>query len=129
MVFDPFGLEDYHQRIRERILAQEPGYAQTVISDVMISYEAAAVRGLTFASSLFGDGWPARQAHILDELIIDVAHGEAIASPHTFSRPRIQRMVEEFRGCPDNYVKLRQRAELLNDFYLKKSAIGRLLLF
>ena len=62
-------------------------------------------------------------------MIIDVARGEGIASPRTFSRARVERLVTDLRSFPVTYLKLRERAELLQRFYLVEGAPGGELLF
>jgi hypothetical protein len=62
-------------------------------------------------------------------MILDVAHGEGIASPGTFSRARVERFVADLLSFPITYLKPRRRAELLQRFYLDNGAPGCNLLF
>lgn len=129
MASDPFRIHDYHDKVRARIAAREPGFAQSVIDDVMVSYEAASFRGPVYAYDPMAPGMTPRVSALLEQMIIDVAHGEAIASPSTFSRARIERLVSDLRSFPETYLKPRRRAELLHDFYLADSAPGAGLTF
>ena len=129
MPFDPFGIHEYHDKVREKIKAGEPGYAQSVVNDVMVSYEAASFRGPIFAYDPIGLGTPPHINAILEEMILDVARAEGIASPKTFSRVRVQRLVDDLQSYPVDYVKPRRRAELLRRFYLEPGGKGTGLLF
>ena len=128
MSFDPFAIHDYHDKIRRKIEAREPGYAQSVINEVLVSYESASFRGPVYAFDVVAFGTTARLSVILDEMIIDVARGEGIASPRTFTRARVERLVADFLSFPATYLKPRRRAELLQQFYLDNGAPGRALL-
>ncbi|WP_119422192.1 hypothetical protein [Desertibaculum subflavum] len=126
---DPFRVHDYHDQVRARIAAAEPGYAQSVIDDVMVSFEAASFRGPVYAYDPLAFGMTPRLSAMLDQMIVDVAHGEAIASPQTFSRARIERLVADLRSFPATYLKQHRRAALLHDFYLADAAPGASLTF
>ncbi len=129
MSFDPFGIHQYHDQVRSKIAAGEPGFAQGVVNDVMVSYEAASFRGPVYAYDPVGFGMPPRVSAILDEIILDVARAEGIASPRTFSRARIERLVEDLRSYPATYFKPHRRAELLRNFYLTDASAGASLIF
>ena len=45
MSFDPLAIHDYHDKIRFRIDAGDPGFAQSVVNEVLVSYESASFRG------------------------------------------------------------------------------------
>ena len=128
-MFDPFGIQDYHDQIRMRIDAGEPGFAQSFVGEVMVSYEAASFRGPIFAYNPLGFSLPLHSSAILEELILDVARGEGIASPTTFRRMRVERMIEDRQAFPSAYPKMRRQAELLHEFYLKPGAEAANLLF
>lgn len=128
MSFDPFAIHDYHDKVRVKIEAGEPGYAQSVINDVLVSYESASFRGPVYAYDIVAFGTTARVSALLDEMIIDVARGEGIASPRTFSRARVERLVADFLSFPVTYLKPHRRAELLQRFYLDSGASGSALL-
>src|SRR5215208_1230957 len=87
--FDPLAIYDYHDRVREKIQAGDFGFAQGVINDVMVSYESASFRGPVYGYDPVAFGTPPRVSAMLEQLIVDVARGEAIASPRTFSRARV----------------------------------------
>ncbi|MGE4047188.1 MAG: hypothetical protein AB7F35_20155 [Acetobacteraceae bacterium] len=128
MTFDPFAIHDHHDKIRAKIEAGEPGYAQSVINEVLVSYESASFRGPVYAYDVVALGVMARVSAILDEIIVDVARGEGIASPRTFSHARVERLVADFLSFPVTYLKPHRRAELLERFYLSSDAPGRGLL-
>ncbi len=129
MSFDPFAIHDYHDKVRAKIDAGECGFAQSVINEVMVSYDAASFRGPVCAYEPLAFGVTARLSAILEEMILDVARGEAIASPRTFSRARVERLITDLESFPLTYLKQRQRAKLLRRFYLAKAARGAALLF
>jgi hypothetical protein len=127
--FDPFAIHDYHDKVREKIEAGEPGFAQSVVNEVMVSYESASFRGPLYAYDPVSFGTTPRVSAILEEMIVDVARGEGIASPSTFSRARVERLVADLQSFPTTYLKPHQRAELLRRFYLADGAPGGGLLF
>jgi hypothetical protein len=127
--FDPFAIHDYHDKVRTKIEAGEPGFAQSVIDEVMVSYESASFRGPVYSYDTVAFGTTLRVSAILDQIIIDVARSEGIASPSTFSRARIERLVADLSSFPVMYLKPRRRAELLQRFYLDNGAPGGKLLF
>ena len=129
MAFDPFGIQDYHDEIRVRIEADEPGYAQSLIGDVFVSYEAASFRGPVFFSSHLPLFLPIHSSALIDELIVDVARQEGLASRRTFRRTRVERMVEDRAAYPPTFTKMQQQAALLRDFYLRSGAKGAGILF
>ena len=47
MIADPIKLMDHHERIRVKIDAREPGYAQGVVDEMLVSYDANAFHGLS----------------------------------------------------------------------------------
>ena len=129
MSFDPAAIHEYHDKVREKIEAGEPGFAQSVVDDVMVSYEAASFRGPVWGYDPVALGTPPRLSAMLEQIILDVAKGEAIASPRTFSRARVERMVADLHSFPATWLKPRRRAELLASFYLAEGALGGALLF
>lgn len=128
MSFDPFAIYDYHEKVRAKIEAREPGYAQSVVNEVLVSYESASFRGPVYAYDVVAFGTTARVSALLDEMIIDVAHGEGIASPNTFSRARVERLVADLLSFPVTYLKPHRRAALLQEYYLDNGAPGGALL-
>ena len=95
----------------------------------MVSYEAASFRGPVWGYDPVALGTPPRLSAILEQIIIDVARGEGIASPRTFSRARVERLVADLQSFPTTYLKPRRRAELLHSFYLAEGAPGSALVF
>jgi len=90
----------------------------------MVSYETASFRGPIWGYDPIAFGTTTRLSAILEEMIIDVARGEGIASPRTFSRARVERLVADLQSFPASYLKPRRRAELLHSFYLAKKRPG-----
>ena len=129
MSFDPFAIHDHHEKVRAKIEAGEPGYAQSVVNEVLVSYESASFRGPVYAYDAVAFGTTPRLSAILEEIIIDVARGEGVASPRTFSRARIERLVADMQSFPAIYLKPHRHAELLATFYLVDGAPGSSLLF
>ena len=127
--FDPSAIHEYHDNVRAKIEAAEFGYAQSVVNDVMVSYESASFRGPIWGYDPVAFGTTTRTSAILDQMIIDVARGEGIASPRTFSRARVERLVADLQSFPATYLKPRRRAELLHGYYLAVGAPGGALLF
>lgn len=125
MLYDPFGVLRHHEEVRLKIQAREPGYAQSVIGDVMVSFEAASFHGPVFAHfPLVMGGLLTRTTDVIDQLILDVARGDGIASPYCFSRARVERIVNDFKSYPENYLKLHRKAQILTDYYLAAGAEG-----
>jgi hypothetical protein len=127
--FDPSAIYDYHDKVRAKIEAGEFGFAQSVMNEVMVSYESASFRGPIYGYDPVAFGMTPRLSAILEQMIIDVARGEGIASPRTFSRARVERLIADMQSFPANYLKPRRRGELLHSFYLAEGAPGSALLF
>jgi hypothetical protein len=127
--FDPLAIHEYHDRVRAKIGAGELGFAQSVVKEVMVSYESASFRGPIYGYDPVAFGTTPRASAILEQMIIDVARGEGIASPRTFSRARVERLITDLQSFPATYLKPRRRAELLHAFYLAEGAPGSALLF
>lgn len=127
--FNPSAIHEYHDKVRAKIEAGEYGFAQSVVNEVMVSYESASFRGPIYGYDPVAFGTTSRVSAILEQIIVDVARGEGVASPRTFSRARVERLVADLRSFPATYLKPRRRAELLYAFYLAESAPGRTLLF
>jgi hypothetical protein len=95
----------------------------------MVSYESASFRGPVYGYDPVAFGTTPRVSAILERMIIDVARGEGIASPRTFSRARVERLAADLQSFPATYLKPRRRAELLHTFYLAEGAPEDTLLF
>jgi hypothetical protein len=128
MPFDPFGIQQYHEMVRQKIMAGEPGYAQTVLGEVLVSYEAASFGVPVYIHSPCASN-STDAGGVLTQMIIDVARGEAVASPRCFSRERVVRLVGDFAACPETFNKPRRISRLLSDFYLEDGAAGARLLY
>ncbi|MEM9059942.1 MAG: hypothetical protein AAGD13_05725 [Pseudomonadota bacterium] len=100
-------LDHYHRTVRHRIISDEPGWAQGEITGVLVSYNRT--QGLTAAPV---------PRNALDELLVDVAREEGIASPGTFSRAYVRQRIDELRMRPAWTLKSHRQAHLLEAFYL-----------
>ena len=113
MPFNP--VDDQHEEVREKIERREPGYAQSAVGEFLTSYERGFPGSITggplFATSI---------TPILEEMIVDVARGEGIASPRTFDRIRIEWMIKDRRTYPNtiSWAKKHKQADLMEKFYL-----------
>lgn len=116
MPFDPFGIEAYHESVRQKIAADEPGYAQSEIhdgsKDVTVSFEKGA---LTY-SGLYDEN---NTNKIIDEIIINVARDEGLASKQTFREFRIHFMIKDRRAYPPHWKRKHKEADLLRVYYLE----------
>ena len=56
MSFDPFAIHDYHDKVRAKIEVGEPGYAQSVVDEVLVSYESASFRGPVYSYDVVAFG-------------------------------------------------------------------------
>jgi hypothetical protein len=95
MGWDPFGIEKEHARVRKAIAAGDEGYAQSDVSGTMVSIHVD------------GDGPPdiirapldgMKYHDMLQEMIVDVASGEGIASPRVFRRSFVNWMIDDRRA-------------------------------
>lgn len=125
MPYDPFGILRHHEEVRRKIIAREPGYAQTVIGDVMVSFEAASFHGPVFTNAPLSMGLVVRTSEVVDQIILDVARGDGIASPYCFSRARVARIVNDFQSYPETFLKLHRAAKVLSEYYLDDEGEGR----
>lgn len=110
MPFDPFGVDQHHEMVRDRIHRGEPGLAQSVVGDVLVSYEVGG-------SITHGPVLDRSLQSILDEMIVDVAHGEGIAGPRTFARGRVRFAIDDRREYPSHWIKKHAEADMLEHFY------------
>ena len=109
----PFGVEGYHALVRQKIDDGVEGYAQSDVRGVLVSYDAGTgfPGGITHGGFL--DPRSVSIKDIIDEMVLDVARGEGIASDRTFTRAWIERMLEDRRGYPDNRAAPHREAALL----------------
>jgi len=128
-VFDPREIHEYHDKVRAKIEAGEPGFAQSVVDDLMVSYESASFGGPVHGYDPLVVGTTRRASAILEQMILDVARGEGIASPRTFSRARVERLVADLQSFPSTFLKPHRCAALLQSFYLADGSAGSELLF
>ena len=93
----PFGVEGYHALVRRKIDAGVEGYAQSDVRGVLVSYDAGTglPGGITHGGFL--DPRSVGIKDIIDEMVLDVARGEGVASDRTL-HPRLDRA--HARGSP-----------------------------
>jgi hypothetical protein len=114
MPFDPFGVHKYHQTVRDRIQQGDPGLAQTFIGNALASYE------------IDESGWGHFTGDIpvgidaTEELILDVARDEGIASSRVFSMARVNWMISDRQAYPAHFPKKHVEAALLRQLVEKR---------
>ena len=107
--FDPFGVLKHHEGVRKRIADGEPGYAQSDVGGQIVSYDGSQYPGvITHASPL-----PMSISEVIEEMILDVARDEGIASPKTFPRSRAEWMIKDRRAHPSHWKKKHKEADLV----------------
>ena len=110
MPFDPFGLEETHETVREAIKARKIGFAQSDIDGVLVSYIRHDFPGGLYHAPMD----PKKKANeILEEMMIDVARGEGAASDGTFDLAQLEWAIKDRRKYPTHWVKKHKEAELL----------------
>ena len=113
-VFDPFETERYHDTVRRRIQNGEPGLAQSEVDNVLVSYDREGSPGsMTYSGFL-----EMSVREILDEIILNIARGEGIASESTFDRGRVEWMIDDRRQRPESFDELHAEADLLESHYI-----------
>jgi hypothetical protein len=108
MPFDPYGVLAYHKSVRERIDNGDPGLAQTFIGRELASYAVEDGQGY-FAGNV------AANIDAVEELILDVARKEGIASSQVFAMARITWMIADRDAYPSNFPKKHAEAALLRE--------------
>ena len=107
MAFDPFGVLAYHETVRERIGRGEPGLAQSFVGSELVSYEVNE------------SGWGQATGNLpagvdaVDEIILDVARDEGIASSRVFAMARVNWMIADRKAYPAHFPKKQAEAALL----------------
>ena len=71
MSFDPLAIYEYHDKVRAKIEAGESSFAQSVLDDVMVSYESASFRGPMYGYDPIAFGTTPRVSAMLEKMIID----------------------------------------------------------
>ena len=118
MPWDPFGITAYHQKVRDEIARGTPGFAQSSVGDVLVSLEdGTPTHGHYLTRSL---------SEIIEEIIVDVARGDGIASPQTFSRSRVEYMITDRKAYSSNWPKKHAEARILEQFYIQGAGQGLL---
>lgn len=115
MTFDPFGIEAYHEDVRQRIARGEEGLAQSDVSGATVSFDADGHPG----SITYGPYLSLSATEILDEMIVDVARGEGVASNRTFDRDRVRWMIADRRKYPARWTKKHKQADDLEAYYFQ----------
>ena len=107
MAFDPFGVLAYHQTVRERIARDDPGLAQSFVGSELVSYEVNE------------NGWGQLTGNVhasvdaVDEIILDVARAEGIASSRVFAMARVNWMIADRKAYPPQFPKKQAEVALL----------------
>jgi hypothetical protein len=116
-VWDPFGIIAKHQEIKQRIEADEPGYAQTDIARQIVSYVNQEHPGYFIYGFRPQTAAGVAYSHfdLFEEFLLDLADGAvgAIASPKTFSRARVKFIIKDKRAYPKSWVKVHAEADEL----------------
>ena len=128
--FDPFGLEEIHQDVWEKIKSKRPGCAQSDVGVRLVSFIAHGFPGSIFHAHYLDKGIGA----IIEEIILDAARDEDIVSDRTFSEDRVDFMIKDRDAYPNHWVKKHRESDLLkqleNDrpklFYQRFAANGRI---
>lgn len=114
MPFDPFGIQRYHEDVRERIGRGEPGLAQSFVGRELVSFEVDE------------KGWGHLQGNVpagvdaVEEMILDVARHEGIASSAVFAAARVAWMIRDREAWPSDVPKKHQEAALLRQLVQRR---------
>lgn len=96
-IFDHAAIEERHAAVRRAIHDGKPGYAQSDVSGTMVSLHLEG----GFNTELTHLPLNGMKPHeIIQEMIVDVASSEGIASRHTFRRTLVHFMIDERRAFP-----------------------------
>ena len=110
MPFDPFRLDETHEKVREAIQARKIGFAQSDVGGVLVSYVRHEFPGGLYHAPMV----PQKRANeILEDMMIDVARGEGIASDRTFDLAQLEWAIKDRKKYPTHWVKKHKEAELL----------------
>lgn len=110
-MWDPFGVEAYHRRVRDAIAHGVPGFAQGHVGNVTVSLENGDP---TYDFFLAQD-----MTEIIEDVIVDIARGKGIASSGAISRTLVESLISNCRHYPGAWQAKQDEAKLLEDFYLK----------
>ena len=98
-IFDHADIEEKHAAVRRAIHDGEPGYAQSDVSGTMVSLHLDG----GFNTQLTHLPLNGMKAHdIIEEMIVDVASSEGIASRHSFRRSLVDYMIDHRRAYPEH---------------------------
>lgn len=89
--WDPFGIEELHERVRGEIRDKVEGRAQSDISGTMVSLIIDA-DGQEKFFHIGTDGM--RHKDIMQEMVVDIASDEGMASPRTFRKSFVDWMID-----------------------------------
>ena len=117
-------IQDVHADVFKRITEKKPGYAQSSIGDIRVSFIRSKDLIGTFTH---GHHIEKSFRDVIEEMILDVARGEGLASPRTFTKFRVQYMINDRREYPSYWTKKHKEAEILENFYIEGE--GREILF
>jgi len=120
MPLDPFGIDQYHDSVLERIDRGEKGLAHSRVGNVRVSYEVGK-------SITHGPVIDRTIQSILDEMILDVARGDGKAGPETFAHSRVRFAIDNRREFPADWKEMHAEADLLEQFYFGDGGGGKYL--
>lgn len=114
-----WGIDEYHAAVRVKIAKHEPGWAQSEVDGVLFSHHPA--RGFTSAEPVHKALDEPRAREVYDKMLVDVARGEGLASPKSFCRDYVKRLIKGLRVFPDCRTDKQRRADMLQGFYFEGS--------
>ena len=109
------GIDTFHAAVRQKIADGEAGWAQSDIGGNIASYSRSTGWYGTGLNTGPDNPFLLKQ---FDELLLDVARGEGIASAEVFSRNYVTRKIADLRLFPDWNPKPHAQAKALEDFYI-----------
>lgn len=95
--WDPFGIEQLHAKLREEIGGKVEGRAKSDISGTMVSL-IVKDDGQPKFYHIGVDGM--RHHDVMQEMIVDVASGEGMATARTFRKSFVDWMIDDRRAYP-----------------------------
>jgi hypothetical protein len=125
--WDPFGISRRHQEVREKIHRGEEGYAQSDISGQIVSYENDEYPGTLVYGFRPVDqtNKPLSFDAIIEEMMLDVARNEGIASKGAFSKDRAEWMIKDKSRYPEHWAKKHAQAKLIKDLLTNRPELFR----
>jgi hypothetical protein len=107
--WDPFGIEKIHQEVSQAINDKKDGYAQSDVSGATVSLYFDDCQTRLYHQPLDG----MRHRDIVQEIIIDVASKEGLASDKTVRHSFVNWMIDDRRAYPKRFAKQHAEADRL----------------